>query len=112
MEAKRLLSMDITKKGLKDINVKIVRDYLTTSQIRYLKDIGFPINEMMYILVNMSNKSTKEISEELGWDKKAVLNFVHEVQEISGKLSPTLEDIIEIDEIYVHASDKGLKKES
>ena len=70
----------------------------------------FPVNEMMYILANMPHKSTKEISEELDRDYKAVLNFVHEVQKISGKLSPTLEDIIEMDEIYIHAGDKGLKK--
>ena len=71
-----------------------------------------PINEMVYIILNMPHKSTKEISEDLGRDRKSVLNFVHEVQKISGKLSPKLEDIVEIDEIYIHAGDKGIKKQS
>jgi len=69
-----------------------------------------PINEMMYIIMNMPYKSTKKISEELGRDRKSVLNFIHEVQKLSGKLAPKLEDVVEIDEIYIHAGDKGIKK--
>ncbi len=70
----------------------------------------FPINEMFYILGNIPYKSTKEISEELGRDYKSVLNFVHEVQELSSRFAPKLEGIVEIDEVYIHAGDKCLKK--
>ncbi|WP_292461151.1 hypothetical protein [Methanothermococcus sp.] len=36
----------------------------------------------------------KRFLKEHGRDYKAVLNFVHEVQEVSGKNTPTLEGII------------------
>ncbi|MBP1912507.1 hypothetical protein [Thermococcus stetteri] len=52
----------------------------------------------------MPHKSTKLISEELNRDYQAVLNFVHEVQRIAGNSKVRLEDVIEIDEVYPHAT--------
>jgi len=46
----------------------------------------FPIEEMFCILKEMENKSTLQISKELGREYDSVLAFVREVQEIAEKI--------------------------
>ena len=46
----------------------------------------FTIEEMFYILKEMENKSTLQISKELGRKYDSVLAFVREVQEIAEKI--------------------------
>jgi len=73
----------------------------------------FPIEEMFYILKEMEAKSTLQISEELGRDYDSVLRFVHEVHEIASKYARriSLEGVVEVDEVYVHAGQKGKKRD-
>ncbi len=73
----------------------------------------FPIEEMFYILKEMEHKSTLEISREIGRKYDSVLAFVREVQEIAEKIERgvTLKDLVEIDEIYITAGEKGKKQD-
>ena len=73
----------------------------------------FPIEEMFYILKEMEAKSTLQISEELGRDYDSVLRFVHEVHEIASKYTRRIssEGMVEVDEVYVHAGQKGKKRD-
>lgn len=73
----------------------------------------FPIEEMFYILKEMEYKSTSEISKELGKAYDSVLCFIREVQNISGNIEAglLLKDIVEIDEIYITAGEKGVKQD-
>ncbi len=80
---KRFQNMDTVQKSLRDTNVKICEKLFNDLTNTIFDHHKFPINEMFYILGNIPYKSTMEISEELGRDYKSVLNFVHEVQELS-----------------------------
>lgn len=73
----------------------------------------FPIEEMFYILKEMEHKSTLEISNELGRKYDSVLAFVREVQTVSEKIETgvTVKGLIEIDEIYITAGEKGIKQD-
>ena len=57
-------------------------------------------------------KSTLQISKELGGKYDSVLAFVREVQEIAEKIDGkiSLKDLIEIDEIYITAGEKGIRQ--
>jgi transposase-like protein len=72
----------------------------------------FPLEEMFYIVKEMEAKSTNQIAHELDRDYESVLVFVHEVQRVASQYSKgfTLEGIIELDEAYIHAGQKGHKK--
>ncbi len=72
----------------------------------------FPIEEMFYILKEMEAKSTNQIAHELNRDYDSVLRFVHEVHHLASQHSKgfTLEDIVELDETYVHSGRKGVKQ--
>jgi len=67
---------------------------------------------MFYILKEMAAKSTLQIAEELGRDYDSVLNFVHEAHGVASRHAQkvALEGVIELDEVYVHAGDKGQKR--
>jgi hypothetical protein len=69
---------------------------------------------MFYIIKEMETKSALQISEELGRDYDSVLNFIHKVHRLASEHSKkiTLEGVIEVDEVYVHAGEKGKKKEN
>jgi transposase-like protein len=73
----------------------------------------FPIEEMFYILKKMEAKSTLQISKELGRDYDSAFRFVHEVHEIASKYARriSLEGVVEVDEVYVHAGQKGKKRD-
>ena len=60
----------------------------------------------------MEVKSTNQISKELNRTYGSVLHFIHEVQRLAGKhLSKlTLAGVIELDETYPHAGEKGVKQ--
>jgi len=68
---------------------------------------------MFYILKEMENKSTLQISKELGRKYDSVLAFVREVQEIAEKIEGeiSLKDLVEIDEIYIMAGEKGIEQD-
>ena len=74
---------------------------------------ALPIEEMFYILKEMENKSTLQISKELGRKYDSVLAFVREMQEIAEKIEGkiSLKDLVEIDEIYITAGEKGIKQD-
>jgi predicted RNA-binding Zn-ribbon protein involved in translation (DUF1610 family) len=59
-----------------------------------------PIEEMFYILKEMEAKSTLQISEELGRDYDS--KYARRI---------SLEGVVEVDEVYVHAGQKGKKRD-
>jgi len=99
---------------------KGARKYQCQSCYRYFNDLTgtifdnhkFPLEEMFYIVKEMEVKSTNQISKELNRDYESVLRFVHEVQGAAGKhlRKFTLEGVIELDETYPHAGNKGVKQ--
>jgi hypothetical protein len=70
----------------------------------------FPIEEMFYILKEMEAKSTLQISRELGRDYESVLRFVREVHDSGYARGISLEGVVEVDEVYVHAGKKGERR--
>jgi len=70
------------------------------------------LGEMFYILANLDNKSVKRLSEELGRTRQSVHRLAKEFRQdlASSAPDPTLHGKIEIDEMYIHAGDKGNKK--
>jgi len=65
---------------------------------------------MFYIIKEMEVKSTNQISKELNRTYGSVLHFIREVQRLAGKRlgKLTLAGVIELDETYPHAGEKGI----
>lgn len=72
------------------------------------------LGEMIYILTNMDKKSVKRLSEELGRSRSTVHYLAKEFRQdlASSAPDPILQGTIEIDEMYIHAGDKGVKKKN
>jgi len=72
------------------------------------------LGEMFYILHNIDVESVKRLSEELERDWSTVnglvKDFKRNLAENDG--DPILIGEVEIDEMYIHAGDKGIKKNS
>jgi hypothetical protein len=63
---------------------------------------------MFYIIKEMRSEPTAQIARDLDRDYEAVLDFVHEVQDVSGEIDEfNLYDVCEADEVYVTAGEKG-----
>lgn len=73
-----------------------------------------PLGEMLYILANLDKKSIKRLSEELNHKWENVNRLAREFRENLAKnaADPILTGKIEIDEMYIHAGNKGIKKTS
>jgi len=73
-----------------------------------------PMGEILYILHNMDVKSVKRLSEELKRDWSTVDSLVKDFKRNLAKNEgdPILTEEVEIDEMYIHAGDKGVKKNS
>lgn len=71
-----------------------------------------PMGVMFYILLNMNNKSIKQMSEELNYNRSTISRIANIFREnlLKKHENPKLENEIEIDEMYVSAGDKGIKK--
>jgi transposase-like protein len=73
----------------------------------------FALEEMFYIVKEMRSEQTAQIARDLDRDYEAVLDFVHEVQDVSGDIDEfALYDVCEADEIYVTAGEKGREDET
>jgi hypothetical protein len=67
---------------------------------------------MFYIVKEMRSEPTAQIARDLDRDYEAVLNFVHNVQDVSDDIDEfDLYGVCEADEVYVTAGEKGLKDE-
>lgn len=73
-----------------------------------------PMGAMLFILLNMNNKSIKQMSEELNYNRSTISRIANIFREnlLKNHKNPQLEDEIEIDEMYVSAGNKGIKKTS
>lgn len=71
-----------------------------------------PLGEMFYIFANLDNKSVKRLAEELGRARSTVHLLAREFRETlaSTVSDPVLSGEIEMDEMYIHAGSKGIKK--
>jgi transposase-like protein len=70
------------------------------------------LGEMFYILHNIDVESVKRISEELERDWSTVDSLVKDFKRnlAQNDGDPILTGEVEIDEMYIHAGDKGVKK--
>lgn len=70
------------------------------------------LGEMFYILANLDKKSVKRLSEELGHTRQSVYRLAKEFRRnlASSAPDPVLKGEVEIDEMYIHAGSKGVKK--
>ena len=72
----------------------------------------FGLEEMFYIVKGIRSEPTAQIARDRNRDYEAVLNFVHNVQDVSGDIDECeLPDVCEADEVYVTAGEKGLEDE-
>ena len=56
--------------------------------------------------------TTAQIARDLDRNYEAIVNFVHEVQEVSGDIDECeLSEVCEADEVYVTAGEKGREQE-
>jgi transposase-like protein len=70
----------------------------------------FDLEEMFHMVKEMRSETTAQIARDLDRDYEAVLDFVHEVQEVSGEIDEfDLHGVCEADEVYVTAGEKGIK---
>lgn len=67
---------------------------------------------MLYILLNMNNKSIKQMSEELNYNRATISRIANMFREnlLKKHVDPELKNEIEIDEMYISAGNKGIKK--
>ena len=71
-----------------------------------------PMGEIFYILAHLDKKSIKRLAGELGRSRSTVHLLAKKFREnlASAAPDPILTGEIEIDEMYIHAGNKGLKK--
>jgi transposase-like protein len=71
-----------------------------------------PMGVMLYILLNLNNKSIKQLSDELNYNRSTISRIANIFREnlLKKHENHQLEDEIEIDEMYVSTGDKGIKK--
>jgi hypothetical protein len=68
---------------------------------------------MFYMVKEMRSETTAQIARDLDRDYEAVLDFVHEVQDVSGEIDEfDLYDVCKADEVYVTAGEKGIEDEN
>lgn len=71
----------------------------------------FGLEEMFYITKEMRSERLAQIARDLDRDYKAVFNFVHKVQDVSGDIDEfDLDGVCEADEVYVTAGEKGIDR--
>lgn len=72
----------------------------------------FALEEMFSIVKEKRSERSAQIARDLDRNYEAVLNFIHNVQDVSGDIDEfDLYDVCEADEIYVTAGEKGEEKE-
>jgi transposase-like protein len=71
-----------------------------------------PLGESLYIITQLDKKSIKRLSEELGHKWETINRLAKDFKESLNQntLDPLLKGKIEMDEMYIHAGDKGIKK--
>lgn len=70
------------------------------------------LGECFYIITQLDKKSIKRLSEELGHKWETINRLAKDFKESLNQntTDPLLQGEIEIDEMYIHAGDKGIKK--
>jgi len=106
-------SEDVVKRGTTG---KDAQQYWCKACETYFNDLTdtifgqhrFELEEMFHITKEMRSEPTAQIARDLDRDYEAVLDFVHEVQDATGKIgSMELTGVCEADEVYVTAGEKG-----
>ena len=71
-----------------------------------------PMGVMLYILTNLQNKSVKQLSEELDYSRVTIHKITRKFKEsLLDKHEPSkIDSEIEVDEMYIYAGTKGIKK--
>lgn len=71
-----------------------------------------PIGVVFYIMMNLDKKSSKLISEEIGYSRQTVYRISNLIRDslLKNHENPKIDGKIEIDEMYISAGNKGIKK--
>jgi len=94
-----------------DTLVKIVESISMTSQIPSFIKVKFQW-EQCYLLMNLRNKSIKQLSEELDYSHVIIGCIVDKFRSnmLKNNEGPNISSEIEFDEIYISSGEKGVKK--
>lgn len=81
----------------------------TNTPFEYSK---IPLSKMIYILVNIGNKSVNQIAKELKLHRNSVGRYHKRIREylVENHVDPKFNGEIEMDEAYIIAGEKGIKK--
>lgn len=71
-----------------------------------------PMGAMLYILMNLRNKSIKQLSEELEYSRVTIARIADKFRTsiLKNNENPNISGEIEFDEMYISSGDKGVKK--
>jgi transposase-like protein len=80
----------------------------------FLEKSKIPFGQVLWILTNIHNKSVKQMSEELGLNRKTVARYHKLIRGLLEKnhTDPSFDGKFEFDETYIIAGSKGIKKMS
>jgi transposase-like protein len=80
----------------------------------FLERSKIPFGQILWILTNIHNKSVKQMSEELGINRKTVARYHKLIRDLLEKnhVNPSFDGEFEFDETYVNAGSKGIKTTS
>jgi transposase-like protein len=78
----------------------------------FLEGSKIPFGQILWILTNIHNKSVKQMSEELGLNRKTVARYHKIIRNLLEKnnIDPSFDGKFEFDKTYVNAGSKGMKK--
>jgi ABC-type dipeptide/oligopeptide/nickel transport system permease component len=97
---------------LKGILAKIVAYFSMILSGTFLEGSKIPFGQILWILNNIHNKSVKQMTEELGFNRKTVARYHKIIRDLLEKNNVDLrfDGELEFDEIYVNAGSKWIKK--
>jgi transposase-like protein len=81
----------------------------TNTPFEYSK---IPFGKILYILVHLNTKSTSQLAKELKLHRNTVGRYHKRIREflVENHVNPTFNGEIEMDEAYIIAGEKGIKK--
>ena len=98
--------------GLINIVVIVVGIISMILQIHYLRNGNVSLGKIVYILVHIGTKSVSKLAKELKLHRNTVGKYHKKIREflLENNVDPEFNGEIEMDELYVVAGEKGIKK--
>ena len=98
--------------GLINIVVIVVGIISMILQIHYLRNGNVSLGKIVYILVHIGTKSVSKLAKELKLHRNTVGKYHRKIRGflLENNVDPKFNGEIEMDELYVIAGEKGIKK--